>query len=158
VDVQGNVLRLSLLRAPIRPDPMSDKGEHRFTYSLYTHDGDWRTGGVVEAALNLNWPLQALRGRQARQTQPALTINTSALKVQAFKPAEDDSGDVIIRLVELYGSRGMAIIRFGFPIDAATTCDLLERPLAGVSLTEANTIKLDYSPNQIRTIRLKPKV
>jgi alpha-mannosidase len=155
-DVQGNVMRLSLLRAPIRPDRVSDKDEHRFTYSLFTHSGDWRTGGVVEAALDLNWPLQALRGRRGTQTEPALTIDTPALKVQAFKAAEDNSGEVIVRLVELYGSRGTATIQTGFPIERAMVCDLLERPLDKVSLTGGQTIVLNYAPYQIQTIRLKP--
>ena len=33
-DIQGNILRLSLLRAPNSPDPLADRGQHRFTYSL----------------------------------------------------------------------------------------------------------------------------
>ena len=29
-DIQGNVMRLSLLRAPISPDPLADRGRHEF--------------------------------------------------------------------------------------------------------------------------------
>ncbi|MGH9005047.1 MAG: glycoside hydrolase family 38 C-terminal domain-containing protein, partial [Acidimicrobiia bacterium] len=32
-DVRGNVLRLSLLRAPTAPDPLCDRGRHTFTYA-----------------------------------------------------------------------------------------------------------------------------
>ena len=138
-------------RAPIRPDRVSDKGEHRFTYSLFTHSGNWRNGGVVEAALDLNWPLRALPGRRGISTGPALTIDAPALSVQALKLAEDGSGDVIIRLVELYGSRGTATLQTGFAIKSAAVCDLLERPLSDIPLTEATTITLDYSPYQIQT-------
>lgn len=154
-DVRGNVLRLSLLRAPIRPDRVSDKGEHRFTYSLFTHSGDWRSGGVVEAALDLNWPLQALRGRRGAQSEPALVIDAPALKVQAFKSAEDGSGDVVIRLVEVYGSRGTAIIGTGFDIESATICDLLERPTGDALPINGQTIRPDYAPYQIQTIRFR---
>jgi alpha-mannosidase len=154
-DVQGNVLRLSLLRAPIRPDRVSDKGEHCFTYSLFTHSGNWGSGGVVEAALDLNWPLRALPGRRGISANPALTIDAPALSVQALKLAEDGSGDVIIRLVELYGSRGTATLQTGFAIKSAAVCDLLERLLSDIPLTEATTITLGYSPYQIQTVRLK---
>ena len=43
-DVQGNVLRLTLLRGTERPDPEADRGEHSFTYALLPHLGDWRDG------------------------------------------------------------------------------------------------------------------
>ncbi|MDH7570868.1 MAG: glycoside hydrolase family 38 C-terminal domain-containing protein, partial [Armatimonadota bacterium] len=46
-DVRGNVLRLSLLRAPKNPDPNADMGRHLFTYALYPHPGDVRLGAVV---------------------------------------------------------------------------------------------------------------
>ncbi|MGH9035916.1 MAG: alpha-mannosidase, partial [Acidimicrobiia bacterium] len=36
-DVRGSVLRLSLLRAPTAPDPLCDRGRHRFTYALLPH-------------------------------------------------------------------------------------------------------------------------
>ncbi|MBZ0302528.1 MAG: alpha-mannosidase, partial [Anaerolineae bacterium] len=40
-DVRGNVMRISLLRAPTNPDPEADQGEHRFAYSLLPHAGRW---------------------------------------------------------------------------------------------------------------------
>jgi alpha-mannosidase len=103
----------------------------------------------------LNWPLVTWRGRRAGDVQPPITINAPALKVQAFKLAEDGSGDVVIRLVELYGSRGTAKVQTGFPIQSATSCDLLERPQNKITLADEQTIELGYSPYQLRTIRLK---
>ena len=43
-DVLDNVLRLSLLRATMHPDPWADRGTHHFTYSLYCHPGGSRHG------------------------------------------------------------------------------------------------------------------
>lgn len=40
-DARENVLRLSLLRSPVRPDGQSDIGRHEFTYSLLPHGGDF---------------------------------------------------------------------------------------------------------------------
>ncbi|MCE5199961.1 alpha-mannosidase, partial [bacterium] len=58
-DIKDNVIRLSLLRSPTNPDPLADKGEHDFTYSLYPHAGSWQDG-TVQAAQGLNAPLQAI--------------------------------------------------------------------------------------------------
>jgi alpha-mannosidase len=96
-----------------------------------------------------------LPGRHGISTRPALAIDAPALSVQALKLAEDNSGDVIIRLVELYGSRGTATLQTGFTVKSATVCDLLERPLSDIPLAGTDTIKPDYAPYQIQTVRLK---
>jgi alpha-mannosidase len=62
-DIQGNVLRLSLLRSPTLPDPEADQGEQRFAYSLLPHAGSWDEE-TISAAYALNDPLiVALRQR-----------------------------------------------------------------------------------------------
>ena len=38
-DIAGNVIRLSLAQAPTWPDPVADRGHHRFTYRLLPHCG-----------------------------------------------------------------------------------------------------------------------
>ena len=56
-DIQGNIMRLSLLRAPTSPDPLADRGRHEFVYALLPHTGDLRS--VIEQAYALNVPLLA---------------------------------------------------------------------------------------------------
>lgn len=53
-DIKDNVMRITLLRAPISPDPVADKGYHEFVYSLYPHQGDCKQGHVVQAGYNVN--------------------------------------------------------------------------------------------------------
>ncbi|HEX7000547.1 MAG TPA: alpha-mannosidase, partial [Trueperaceae bacterium] len=53
-DVKDDVMRLTLLRSPVRPDPDADRGRHEFVYALLPHAGDWRAGDVVRHALDLN--------------------------------------------------------------------------------------------------------
>ncbi len=153
-DVRGNVMRLSLLRAPIRPDRESDRGRHHFTYSLWTDGGDWRRGGLVEAAYDLNWPMRAMRGRAAgaERSRALIEISTPALHVQALKMDEDGRGNVVVRLVELYGSRGMAVVRPAFGFKSAEFCDLLERPRHPATAA-AGAVEVPYRPYQIMTLR-----
>ncbi len=54
-DIKDNVMRLTLIKSPIHPDPNADIGEHQFTYSLYPHAGDWRSGGTIQEAYRLNY-------------------------------------------------------------------------------------------------------
>src|SRR4028119_143662 len=67
---KGNLLGISLLRSPLYPDPLADEGEHRFTYSLYPHPGDWTAAGVTREAFALNSPLVPVRGGGAPGGSP----------------------------------------------------------------------------------------
>jgi len=55
-DIKDNVMRLTLIKSGIDPDPEADQGRHVFTYSLLPHAGGWREGDVTRAAYELNWP------------------------------------------------------------------------------------------------------
>ena len=59
-DVEGSTMRISLLRSPTKPDPLTDQGSHEFTYSLMPHSGDWRNGST-RAGYELNYPMTAVR-------------------------------------------------------------------------------------------------
>ncbi|MBI3818549.1 MAG: alpha-mannosidase [Planctomycetes bacterium] len=56
-DALDNVIRLTCFRAPASPDPTADRGHHQFSYAIYPHSGDWRSGGTVRAAYEFNNPL-----------------------------------------------------------------------------------------------------
>lgn len=40
-DIKDNMMRLTLIKSGIMPDPNADQRLHRFTYSLYPHTDDW---------------------------------------------------------------------------------------------------------------------
>jgi len=54
-DDQGNVLRLTLLRSPIWPDPEADRGHHHFRYALYPHAGDWKQALTLRHGYEYNY-------------------------------------------------------------------------------------------------------
>ena len=73
--VHDNVLGLSLLRGPLYPDPLADEGEHRFTYSLFPHAGDWTEAGVAAGSVRAQQP--ARRRRRAGRSQPSTGSSTA---------------------------------------------------------------------------------
>jgi alpha-mannosidase len=109
--VRGSELGLSLLRAPVYPDPFADEGHQSFTYALYPHAGDWLTGGVLAEAEALNQPLLARRV-MAEGPSSFIAVELSGLQValSGFKPAEDGSG-LILRTYEPAGGRGEVEVR-----------------------------------------------
>ena len=101
-------VRLSLLRAPLFPDPHADQGRHRFAVALRV--GATSRDAVAEG-YRLNLPLRRVRG--ARPIAPLLAVSDPAVVVEAVKLAEDGSGDVVVRLYEALGSRARADSRPG---------------------------------------------
>jgi len=157
-DVEDNVIRLSLLRGSIRPDPDSDLGEHTFTYSLYPHPNTCHDTYTAEAACELNAPLSAIvttdrHGGDEPETRSFVAADRYGVHIGALKPAEDGDG-VILRLAEQHGVQCDFAVTFDRPIDSAEACDLLERKTADVK-TKGNELRTALAPFEIKTFRIR---
>ena len=144
-------VRLSLLRAPLYPDPQADQGKHTMSVSL-------RVGASIADAVNegyrINLPLRVVRGGHA--VEPFLTIDNPAVVIESVKLAEDRSGDVIVRLYEAHGSRARARLNVSFGYRELVQTDLLERPLARQEVVDsAEGILVQARPFQLFTLRFR---
>ena len=151
---RDNVLGISLLRSPLYPDPLADEGEHRFTYSLFPHPGDWTQAGVAGEALSLNSPLIAGVGGGSSE-HGLLMAEGVELALGSLKRAEDGRG-VILRLYEPHGARGPATLRFSFHLGRAERVDLLEEPEGAVEV-RGDEVLLDVRPFEVLTLRVEPE-
>ena len=154
---RGNVLGISLVRGPMYPDPLADEGEHRFTYSLFPHPGDWTGAGVTREALALNSPLVPLRagGEWLPQEFCLVRVEGVELALGGLKAAEDGRGR-ILRLYEPHGARGRCRLRFPGGIHSAEKTNLLEDPGGEVLQVDGGEILLDVSPFEVVTLRVTP--
>jgi len=157
-DVFDGALGLSLLRSPQKPDSGADIGEHRFTYSLWPHAGDFREAGTIPAAYDLNTPLRAVAAGGHRGSLPGrhgfLTVEPANVVVEAVKPAEDGDG-LVVRLYEAHGGRADATVTFGFDVAAVEEVDLVERPVATMKVAD-RTVAFPIRPFEIRSLHVKP--
>ncbi|WP_374010967.1 alpha-mannosidase [Leifsonia sp. LS-T14] len=142
--------RLSLLRAPLYPDPTADQGAHSFTVSL-------RPGGIPEAIED--GYRQSLPPRPTRGTpvEPLIAVSDPSVVVEAVKLAEDGSGDLVVRLYEAHGDRSTATVTTSIDWEAVEATDLLERPLesAAISAVSPRRIELDLRPFELLTLRFR---
>jgi alpha-mannosidase len=163
-DCMGNVLRLSLLRSPVWPDPMADKGHHHFSYALYPHDGDWKSAFTVRHGYEYNYKLNAKQVQSHTGVMPSahsfVSLKPENLVLTAVKKAED-SDALILRFYESAGLNSRAEITVPNGFSQATEVNLIERrktdaePIARsgdhlsttVSPYSINTLKIDYKRN-----------
>ena len=149
----GNVLRLSLLRAPTHPDPEADQGDHGFAYAVLPHSGDWRTGGVVAEARRFNQPLVWSAGLPGTEPRSLASVDDDNLVLDTIKRAEDGAA-VVLRLYEAHGARGTARLRVGLPFSGAVSCNLLEDPGEPLD-TDGDEIVIPYRPHEIVSLLLR---
>ncbi len=152
-DIKGNVMRLTLLKCAVFPDPEADRGEHRFTYSLLPHAGDWIHGATVIEAWQLNNPLRYVAGSFERSSFSIFRLEAArgespAVLIDAVKKAEHGEA-LVLRLHEYSGGRGSVQIESDLPIRSCQECDLLERR-HGKRSTEG-TIRFEVKPYEIKS-------
>ena len=159
-DVRGHTLRLSLLRAPTAPDPLCDRGRHRFTYALLPHGGDLGPGDRRRLRPRAHrWqsarpPRPAARRRPVRRSTPWSRVSDPGFVVETVKAADDGRG-VIVRGYEALGGRRRVRLAPGVPCTAAVRTDLLERDGEPVAV-DADGIELTVRPFELVTLRLLP--
>jgi alpha-mannosidase len=158
-DIYENVIRLTLLRGTIHPDPDADLGEHHFAYSLLPHGGRW-DARTVSSAYALNDPLIIFVPREkcSDAGSPVSLIQSDQpnIVIETIKQAEDAQG-IVVRLYESQRKRGKVVLRTGFLVKDAWLTNLLEENQEEVPLADGNTVILDYRPYQIITLRLAPE-
>ncbi len=157
-DVKHNVLRLTLIKSPIRPDPQADQGRHQFTYSLLPHAGDWRVGHVARHAYDLNYPLHVdYAAPQANSVLPPTCVfaalDAEHVIIETIKQAEDSDG-WIVRMYEYQQVRNNTVtITFSRPHGAAVECNLMEEPTAKVAFDRQH-IMCAIKPYEIKTFKV----
>uniref|UniRef100_A0A5G2QAJ3 alpha-mannosidase n=1 Tax=Sus scrofa TaxID=9823 RepID=A0A5G2QAJ3_PIG len=157
--VRGNVLSLSLLRAPKSPDATADMGRHEFTYALMPHKGSFQDAGVIPAAYSLNFPLLALPapGPAPAAAWSAFSLSSPAVVLETVKQAEasPQGRTLVLRLYEAHGSHVDCWLHTSLPVQEAVLCDLLERrdPSGPLPLRDAR-LKLTFSPFQVQSLLL----
>lgn len=151
----ATTVRLSLLRAPLFPDPSADQGAQHMRVSL-------RVGATIPDAVaegyRLNLPLRTVDGVGSAAVDALFTLDNAAVVIEAVKLAEDRSGDVIVRLYEAHGSRARARIIRSFEATDVVETDLLERELPEsrvVLSADRAAVDVELRPFQLVTLRFR---
>lgn len=161
-DIHDSLLRLTLIKSGIFPNPDADKEEHRFTYSFYPHMGDFREGRVVMEAYDLNCPLTAKRVKGGKAVSYSfLELSVEHVLADTLKRAEDNEGWVL-RMYEAYGKRAKVSMRLPL-LEAAIKegsvriweCDCMEKAEQEV-LAQDGHICFDIRPYEIKTWKIQP--
>ncbi len=157
-DCQGNVLRLTLLRSPVSPDPNADRGHHSFSFALYPHAGDWKDALTIRHGYEYNSSLMALQVEPHGGELPAehsfVSVQDGNVVLSAVKKAEDANG-LIVRFYEWAGKAGDAVIRVPPGAASAHVTNLMEvEQGAPLALTGSSAVTVPVLPYEIMSVRI----
>jgi len=161
-DCRDNVLRLSLLRSPVWPDPNADRGPQHLSYALYPHGGDWKAALTVRHGYEYNYGLHAettaTHEGQLPATHSFLRVEPENLVMTAMKKAEDGDG-LILRFYEWAGRKTEARIAAPPGATAVYPVNLMENidedaEQKGLVRREGDNIRFAVEPYSINTLRI----
>jgi len=157
-DAKNNVLRISLLRSPVWPDPDADRGHHHFSYALYPHAGDWKQALTVRHGYDFNYKLQAMQvqehGGKWTPRQSLVTIEPENVVLTAVKKAEDGDA-LILRFYEWAGESGEVRISVPAGATGATLTNLMEQPEgAPLSISASGQFTVPIHAFEIQSVRV----
>ncbi len=158
-DCQGNVLRLSLLRSPVWPDPNADKGHHHFSYALYPHRGGWKSALTVRHGYEYNYKLNVAQVESHSGELPATrsfaSIESKNLVLTAVKKAED-SDALILRFYEWAGSATESTVHVPAGATSATLTNLMEHPEGqALPIQGSDQIRVTVEPYSIVSVQVE---
>ena len=150
--VRRGSLTLSLIKASEYPNRFIDDDIHTFTYSLFPHEGDFRSAGVIAESIALNDPPEIAEGI-CENDYSLISCDAENVTLGAAKLAYDGDG-VVIRLAESFNKSTRAVITLGEKFEKAYLCDLCENVISKLPVKDGG-IELEFRPFEIVTLKIK---
>ncbi len=151
--VLDNTLDLNLLRSPTDPDPIADRGHHRFTYAFLPHAGGLVGSPVMAEAAMLNQPPAAFPGLAVGQARvPCRVVVGDGVSLEVLKRAEKEDCR-IVRLVETQGRASRATLSLP-GATALVETDLMEWHDGQETVVANGLSEVVLQPFEIRTYKL----
>ena len=156
-EVDKQRMIITLLKAPMNPDPISDRGDHYFTYSIYPHKGNWKEAETLVRGLEMNNPAVAVDVKADAKGDVAgsfIKVDGKKVTLEAVKKCEDEDA-YIIRFVEKSGARTDVTAELFAEIKSVAECDLLERNDVAVSIANGNKLSFTINPFEIKCYKIR---
>jgi alpha-mannosidase len=156
-DVRDNVLRMTLLRGPVRPDPLADRGSHSIPYALYPHKGGWEGADTPLRGAEYNDPLIVIsttshEGKLGKR-HSFFSAGPDNVVISTIKKAENGEG-FILRLVETSGLDGSAVVDLPGKPQKVVETNLVERDLNELLPATGPALTVPIGHYEIKSLRV----
>ena len=168
----GNLMRLSLLRAPKAPDAHADMGRHHIKWAIMPHQGAM-SSDTVQAGYNFNHPLTLVSmvdDTPPKELYKAVSVTgTPSLVLDCIKRGEDDEDvsrgeltqrkgqSLILRIYESMGGKSRGSIETILPVKKVYETNALEDDGEELEMSGKNkiSIPIELRAFEVKTFRLQ---
>ena len=163
----GNLMRLSLLRAPKAPDAHADMGRHHIRWAILPHTGDLGST-TVRTAFNFNNPMQVFPSKPKTTAfqNPIKLTGSESLILDTVKRGEDDEDvsrgefgkktgkSVVLRIYDSLGGTSRGCIETSLDVKRVWKCNVMEDDGEEIEF-EKGKIEIVLRPFEVATFRLQ---
>lgn len=165
----GNLMRLSLLRAPKAPDAHADMGRHHIRWAILPHQGDL-SSTTVRTAYNFNNPMKLVvtpdEVNAVQFENPIKLTGNPSLILDAVKRGEDDEDvsrgefpkrkgkSIILRIYDSLGGTSKGTIETSLDVKEVWRTNLLEDDEEKITI-EKGKVNIILRPFEVATFRLQ---
>jgi len=130
-------------------------GDHSFTFSIYSHKGDWKNG--YRYGTQSNQPLQAVVSQQSAagtmpETMSFISVENKNLILSTVKKCDDDD-NIIVRCYDIEGADSEARLSISSPVQKAEITNMIEEEGKAIP-GSGKSLGLKVGHNSIETIKL----
>jgi alpha-mannosidase len=151
ISMNGSSLELTLLRAAASPQMRADNGHHHFAYAFTAWEGAFIDSDVIRDGYEFNVEPLCVEGK--RESLSFVQIDSKNIFLDTVKPAEDGSGDLILRFYEAAGAATKCKVSLNIS-GSAVICNMLEEA-ADDKLLTASDMELEFRAFEVKTLRIK---
>jgi len=165
----GNLMRLSLLRAPKAPDAHADMGRHNIRWAILPHQGSLGST-TVRTAYNFNNPIKLVESTENITTRtfenPIKLTGNPSLILDTVKRGEDDEDvsrgelatrkgkSVILRIYDSLGGTSKGTIETTLDVKKVWKTNVLEDDEEEITIGKGK-IDITLRPFEVATFRLQ---
>ena len=152
---QNGVLRMSLIRGNVSPDPLPNPGMQTVNYEIVPHIMGWQTAGLAQRGTEIQTRLLSIPvGPDAEGTSPLqysfASIGNPNMVTTGLKVGEDGKG-YVLRYFDSTGTGSSGTVTAALPMTFVNAINFIEDPL-GVLVPNGNSVKVSLRPWQIGQI------
>lgn len=145
--VKNGLVSLNLLRSPVWPDKTADKGQHEFSFAVYSYKGKATDSELIRYGYEMNEPIILCSGIEV---EPIAYIKNKAIVLESVFVNCD--GNVVFRLYESHGKANTTYMHTHFEYTDAYESDMMtEKRLCDISE------ELSFEPFEVKTVVFVPK-
>jgi alpha-mannosidase len=167
----GNLMRLSLLRAPKAPDAHADMGRHHIRWAILPHIGQL-SSQTVKAAYSFNNPMTLASIKSGEKVEKDLfksvmVSGSESLILDCIKRGEDDEDvsrgeltkrpgrSIILRIYESMGGKSRGTIETTLPVKKICKCNVLEDDGEECKMYSKGKCDIELRAFEVATFRLQ---